>query len=139
MSISFFNSERYADPTAFEALSNIEQKEKRRYRPLVYICSPFSGEVEKNIENARRYSRFAVNEGMIPLAPHLLFPQFLDDDNPDERKLGLFMGMVLLSKCAELWVFGDKVSKGMGIEIEKAKKKGQTIRYFSDACEEVKS
>ena len=140
MGVHKYNSEGYFDPTAYEALTTIEAEiKKQNFRPLVYICSPFSGEVEKNIENARRYSRFAVNEGMIPLAPHLLFPQFLDDDDPDERKLGLFMGMVLLSKCAELWVFGDKVSKGMGIEIEKAKKKGQTIRYFSDACEEVKS
>ena len=29
------------------------------------------------------------------------------------------MDIVLLSKCSELWVFGERISKGMSIEIEK--------------------
>ena len=45
--------------------------------------------------------------------------------------------IVLLSKCAELWVFGEKITSGMSIEIEKAKRKGQLIRYFTETCEEV--
>ena len=36
---------------------------------------------------------FAVDAGYIPIAPHLLFPQFLDDNKPKERELGLFSGM----------------------------------------------
>lgn len=87
--INKFNSEGYCDPTAFEALCNIEKAEKI-YRPLVYICSTYSGNIAVNIENARRYSRFAVNSGFIPLTPHLLYPQFLDENNPAERELGLF-------------------------------------------------
>ena len=95
MSNDYRNSEGYPDPTAGEALSRIAANEKqslRAFRPIVYICSPFSGDVEENIANARRYSRFAVDKGYIPIAPHLLFPQFLDDDNPEERELGLFFG-----------------------------------------------
>ena len=42
-------------------------------RPLVYICSPFSGDIEGNTKKAREYSRFAVDQGAIPLAPHLLY------------------------------------------------------------------
>lgn len=56
----------------------------------------------------------------------------------DERDLALFMDIVLLSKCAELWVFGEKITSGMSIEIEKAKRKGQLIRYFTETCEEVR-
>ena len=84
MSISKLNAERYYDPTAYEALSNIAQEERtlRAYRPIVYICSPYAGDVSKNVENARRYSRFAVDSGCIPIAPHLLFPQFMNDENP---------------------------------------------------------
>lgn len=48
-----------------------------------------------------------------------------------------FENIVLLSKCAELWAFGDNISEGMRIEISKAKRKGQPIRYFNDNCEEV--
>ena len=52
--------------------------------------------------------------------------------------MALFMDIVLLSKCAELWVFGEKITSGMSIEIEKAKRKGQLIRYFTENCEEVR-
>lgn len=132
------NSEGYSDPAAHEALSNIEREAKRQiFRPIVYICSPFSGEIESNQENARRYCRFAVGRGCIPLAPHLLFPQFLNDADPAERELAMRMNMALLSKCAEVWVFGNRVSKGMAMEIGRAKRKCQVIRYFTTDCEEV--
>ena len=140
MSISKLNAERYYDPTAYEALSNIEQEERtlRVYRPIVYICSPYAGDVSKNVEKARRYSRFAVDSGCIPIAPHLLFPQFMNDENPKERQLGLFFGMVLLSKCAEVWVFGDRISPGMDAEIKRARWKNFRLRYFTESCEEVR-
>ena len=133
------NAESYADPTAFGAFCSIEKEEKalRAFRPIVYICSPYAGDVESNIAAARRYSRFAVEAGYIPIAPHLLFPQFLDDSNPKERELGLFFGNAILSKCAEMWVFGDRISEGMEAEIKRATWKGHRIRYFSETCEEV--
>ena len=90
-----------------------------------------------SLADAPDYCRFAVDAGYIPIAPHLYFPRFMDDANPRERDLALFMDIVLLTKCAQLWVFGETISKGMGIEIEKAKRKGQTIRYFTENCQEV--
>ena len=86
---------------------------------------------------ARRYSRFAVDKGYIPIAPHLLFPQFLDDTNPPERELGLFFGNALMSKCAEVWVFGSRISAGMESEIKRAKWKDYHLRYFTEECQEV--
>ena len=93
--------------------------------------------MEGNVNNARRYSRFAVDKGYIPIAPHLLFPQFLDDDNPEERELGLFFGNALMSKCAEVWVFGSRISSGMEAEIKRAKWKDYRLRYFTEECQEV--
>lgn len=136
MAISKFNSEGYYDPTTYEALSKVEREEKAaRYRPLVYICSPFSGDISENIERTKKYSRYAVDSKAIPVAPHLLFPQFMDDDA--ERELALFMDMVLLGKCEELWVFGELVTEGMSAEIAKAKRKNMKIRYFTEDCEEA--
>jgi len=134
------NAEGYADPTAFGVLCAIEKEEKalRAFRPIVYICSPYTGDVKNNAAAARRYSRFAVETGYIPIAPHLLFPQFLNDNNPKERELGLFFGNAILSKCAEMWVFGERISEGMEAEIKRATWKGHRIRYFSETCEEVK-
>ena len=93
MSIDKRNAEGYMDPTAYEAMSLIEKEERalRAFRPIVYICSPYSGDIEKNVNAARGYSRFAVDKGFIPIAPHLLFPQFMNDTDPQERELGLFL------------------------------------------------
>jgi hypothetical protein len=52
-----------------------------------------------------------------------------------ERDLALFMGMVLLGKCEQLWVFGSEVTDGMTAEISNAKKRQMTILYFTDECE----
>ncbi|MDO4564685.1 MAG: hypothetical protein Q4C04_03650 [Clostridia bacterium] len=139
MGVNKYNAEGYFDPTAYEALTTIEKEEKKKtaYRPLVYICSPLSGDIAGNQVKARRYCRFAVDSGYIPLAPHLYFPQFMREEAEEERSLALFMDIVLLSKCAELWAFGSTISKGMSIEIEKAKRKGQPIRYFTEECKEA--
>ena len=139
MSINKLNSEGYYDPTAYEAMTLVEKEERalRAFRPIVYICSPFSGDVEGNIESAQRFSRFAVDKGYIPIAPHLLFPQFLNDNDPKERQLGLFFGNALMSKCAEVWVFGSIISPGMAAEIKRAKWKDYRLRYFNENCVEV--
>ena len=134
------NSEGYPDPTACDALAAVRREEKRAkkpYRPLVFICSPLAGDLEGNIQNARRYSRYAVEQGAIPLAPHLLYPQFMDDTDRTQRELGLFFGLVLMSKCDQMWVFGSIFSQGMKLEISKAQKRGLPIKFFNDRCEEV--
>ena len=141
MSISRYNSEGYYDPTAYEALSQIEKEERelRAFRPIVYICSPYAGDTERNVKAARFYSRYAVDTGYIPIAPHLLFPQFLNDQNYSERQLGLFFGDVLMSKCAEVWVFGSTISAGMEAEIKRAKWKNYRLRYLNENCEVIES
>lgn len=126
------NSEGYPDPTAEMAIANVI----KAYRPLVYIASPFMGDVEYNISRARGYCRFAISRGCIPIAPHLHFPQFMDDSDRDEREVGLFFALVLLCKCDEVWAFGGRISDGMGKEIAKAKKRGIPVRYFNTKCKE---
>ncbi len=139
MAVSKYNSEGYFDPVVYEALTRVEAEERAArtaaaYRPLVYICSPYAGEIERNTYRARAFSRFAVEKGCIPIAPHLLCPQYLDEDK--ERWLGLKMGLVFMGKCEQIWVFGDVISEGMAAEIEKAKKQKKVIRYFTDDLKE---
>lgn len=143
MGINLKNAEGYYDPTPHKALSNISREEKAAakaaFKPLVYICSPFSGDIENNNKRTRAFCRFALDNGNIPLAPHLLFPQFMDDSNEKERDLAIFMDIILMGKCQEVWVLGDVISRGMSIEIEKAKKRRQPVRYFNKDFEEVES
>ena len=85
MSVDIRNSEGYLDPTPYQAFLEIEHDEHRAlraFRPIVYICSHYAGDVERNVAAARKYSRFAMERGYIPIAPHLLFPQFMDDSKP---------------------------------------------------------
>jgi hypothetical protein len=133
------NSEHYLDLTAAEALANVAREERakaNKYRPLVYICSPYAGEVEYNINRARGYCRLAVSKGYIPLAPHLHYPQFMDDDDSEQRQMGLFFALVLLGKCDEMWVFGNRITEGMAREIDVAERRGIFIRRFNDKGEE---
>lgn len=137
MSINKFNSEGYYDPTTYEALTNIE-RECNKHRTLVYVCSAYAGDKKLNVDNTRKYSRFVFEKGYIPIAPHLLFPQFLDDDKPTERELGMRFGNMLMNHCSEMWVFGENISLGMSAEIKRAKWKNYKIRYFSSEMKEVK-
>ena len=136
--VNLYNAEGYLDPTAYEALTRIEREAKKTaFRPLVFISSPFAGDTRRNTKRARGFCRFAVSKNCIPVAPHLLFPQFMEEDDPAQRDLGIFFGMVLMSKCQVVWVFGRDTTTGMAVEIEKAKRRGLPVRYFSDRCVEV--
>ena len=45
--------------------------------------------------------------GKIPFAPHLLFPLFMDDTDPDERELAMFFNRFLppnAKPCGHTWV-----------------------------------
>lgn len=137
--VSMYNSEGYRDPVVYEALTRVEAEERAAraaaaYRPLVYICSPYAGDIVGNTYRARAFSRFAVEKKYIPIAPHLLCPQYINEET--ERWLGLKMGIVFMGKCEEIWVFGDVVSEGMAAEIDKAKRMRKKIRYFTDGLQE---
>ena len=133
-----YNAEGYPDPTAYNALSAIEREEKaKQYLPLVYIASPFAGDTHRNTERARGYCRLAVSKGFIPIAPHLLYPQFMDDDDRETRERAIFFALVLLGKCDEVWVFGERISEGMEREIARARKRNMPIRYWTSKCVEA--
>lgn len=139
---NLYNAEGYVSPTEYAAFTRIEKAERAAakaaaFRPIVYICSPYSGNVERNLEMARKYSRFAVDQHCLPISPHIYFTQFMNDNIPDERETALFMNLVLMSKCAELWVFGEAISTGMKSEINRAKRKHLKIRYFTEEMEEI--
>lgn len=130
------NAEGYLDPTSFKALQSVQRTEFG-YRPLAYICSPYSGDVESNVELAREFSAFAVSQRMIPLTPHLLYPQFMNDSDPDERELAMFFNRILLTKCEEIWVYTGRVSSGMRTEIAWAHELELPVRYFNRDFTEV--
>lgn len=103
---------------------------------LVYIASPYAGDIEKNVAFAKAACRYVVAQGCTPVAVHLMYPQFLDDCVPEEREAGLKMGMRVLAACDEIWLCGERMSAGMKAEEAEAKRLGIPIRKVlsSDIC-----
>ena len=89
---------------------------------LIYVASPYAGDVEKNVEYAKQACRTVMESGHAFFAPHLLYPSVLDDLVPEERQAGIEMGLTLLYRCDELWAFGPTVSSGMQAEIAEAER-----------------
>ena len=88
---------------------------------LVYICSPYQGEVERNLQYARELTRIALDNDFVPITPHLYLTQVVNDEVPEEREKGMAAGKELLKHC-EYILIGSRygLSAGMLEEIELA-------------------
>lgn len=104
---------------------------------LIFICSPYRGDMELNTARARRYCHFAYAEGYVPFAPHIHNTQFLEDGMFEEREAGILLGLEVLCKCDELWLFGSLLTEGMETELKMALRLKKHVRYFNDKCQEV--
>ncbi len=69
---------------------------------LVYIASPYAGDIQSNTQFAIQCCRYAIQQGCTPVGPYLLYPQMLDDSDPEQRAIGLKLGHRLLSVCQEV-------------------------------------
>ncbi len=99
----------------------------------IYVCSALRGDAAQNIHKARVYCEYVAREHRaIPIAPHIYFTQFLNDDIAEEREFGITAGLSLLSGCDELWYFGDTITRGMTDEICYAIKQGIPVKYIPE-------
>ena len=73
--------------------------------------------------------------GGIPLCSPLycIYGLNLDEQNPDDRALGLEIGMDMLRNADEVNVFSEHISEGMAAEIQLASQLGIPVRML---CEE---
>lgn len=73
---------------------------------LVIIESPYAGQVEANVAYARRCMADSLSRGEAPIASHLLYtqPGILNDDIPEQRRLGIDAGLAW-RKVADAVVF----------------------------------
>lgn len=109
--------------------------------PIIYVATPFAPEPDDpsptaNVEFARSICKRIIDAGGCPYAPHLLFPQFLDDTKPLERELAIKNGLTMLTICTEAWfvlpAWRSEHSRGMRGELRKAhdlKKPIRSIRF----------
>lgn len=93
----------------------------------IFVCSPFRGDVARNLEIAHAACRVVLDHGHAPFAPHVLYPCILDDADPEERAAGIRAGLAWLAASDELWVFGTPTS-GMQQEIAEAERLGIAVK-----------
>lgn len=99
---------------------------------LVIIESPYAGDVEKNIEYARRAVRDSLERGEAPIASHLVYTQqgILDDDVPEERQRGIDAGLAWRRVADATVVYQDLgITNGMEYGIKLAEEEGNPVEY----------
>lgn len=98
----------------------------------VVLESPYKGNVEINVLYARRAMHHCLTLNEAPLASHLLYtqPGVLDDDVPEQRKLGIEAGLVWGRFAEKTVVYTDLgITEGMETGIKRALAEGRPVEY----------
>lgn len=113
-----------------------ESRGKGEVMKKVYICSRYRADdkhtIEENVAKAFKACGYAASIGYAPYAPHLYLPRCLDDDKPEERELGLRIGMEFLKFCDEIWQCDTDISEGMATELALAEELDIPVRVFGE-------
>ena len=91
---------------------------------VVFVCSPYRGDKQRNAQNAIAYCQIEMAMGNTPFAPHLFFTQLTDNDDDIEH------GIDILQRCDEVHVYGNRITAGMKQEIDFAEYVGIPVRYM---------
>ncbi len=96
------------------------------------IESPFSAPTIEGLVRNVQYTMLAVrdslNRGEAPYASHLFYTQMLDDNNAEERQLGMDAGLTICHHADQTSVYIDLgISRGMEYGIETAKEVGRVV------------
>ena len=110
---------------------------RRRQRPSVrtrriYVCHPFAGDPEGNAARVRGLCGSLTDAGLLPIAPHIYLPQFIDESTDRKRAMGLCLE--LIGTCDEVRVYGGRVTDGMRREIEHAEARGIPVRFAEEVA-----
>lgn len=101
---------------------------------LVLVESPYWHsnplEVIKNVDYLKLCILDCLKRGEFPYASHLFFTQVLDDNNQDERQLGIDAWLAWGAKADKTVIYTDRgISRWMEYGLEHAKKLGRKIEY----------
>lgn len=95
---------------------NKEEKPK-----IVYIAHPLSGDIKSNLAKVKDIIRFInlTEPNIVPFAHYFVDCHALDDTVQEERERGIKNDTALLNAgfIDELWLYGDRISRGMWNEI----------------------
>ncbi len=96
----------------------------------VIIESPYRGDIVKNTAYAQKAMLDCLKRGESPFASHLLYTQVLNEDDHNERQLGMEAGWEWFGSVDKVVVYMDHdISSGMQEGINKAKQMGISVEY----------
>lgn len=103
---------------------------------IVYIAHPIGGDVDNNVKKVLEIVKH-INLSypkVTPFAPYIVDVLALNEANPEERKRGFKNNKALFESriIDQVWLYGERVSGGMEIEIDWAKSLGIPVISMSD-------
>ena len=96
---------------------------------LIFVAHPYRGNVAHNLSEMRRLCAELAEIGDIPICPALYCTQFLDDNDTEQRELGMAIGARMMELCNIVRVYG--YSAGVKQEIALALRLGIPVEYAS--------
>jgi hypothetical protein len=105
-------------------------------KKIAFVCSPYSALTARQRKKHIKYAREMMYEVIyctdnLPIVPHLLYPQVLDDNDENQRITGLNLCKYWIEKVDVIYVccrYG--ISRCMADEIEYAKFLNKKIIYI---------
>lgn len=95
-------------------------------KPITILESPYAGNVKANVTYAQQCMHDMLLRGESPYASHLLYthPNVLDDNEPEERKLGIESGFAFKHIPGAKTIFYVDLgwSNGMNMALDYCKK-----------------
>ena len=98
---------------------------------LVYIAHAYGLAPEVNGKRVIAWIRWAaIHMKVLPICPWYATVLALEDKNIEERKMGILINEVIISRCDELWLCGEFVTAGMQLERQYAREHGiKTLNF----------
>ena len=120
-----YNQSGAPDPTAYEAIRNIEREKRTRSCRIFISCRHGidPGKLSQILLRAHR-------EGFSPFSPVLAFSSLFDDVDTSH------MGYAFLDSCHQIWVVGDP-DRTVRKDIKRARHQGKPVRFFNIEGKEI--
>ena len=115
MKFSKFNHEGYYDPTSVPVRLRTSKRMKSARRDSGRSCTsahPYAGGIKETQHQSNAQTVLPLRRGQrrsSACSAPATFPQFMDDEDEQDHEHGhVHEHCILMSKCAEVWVFGEQ-------------------------------
>jgi len=109
---------------------------------IVYIAHPIGGDVKGNINKILAIVRHInlTELDVVPFAPYIVDCLAMEDSIKSERQRGIKNDIALFKAgfINELWLYGDRISPGMGFEISLCLESGIKVVSMSKGTSSFK-